>query len=208
MTATVNADLRVGAVEETITVTGETPIVDVQSVRRQATITGEVLSTHPDRARLHRRDAARAGDSDAGQLARQRAGHARHGRLRHARRAQRQRGPAAGGRPRRRRRAQRRRRVGLQRRHRQRAGDHLHGVGRPRRGRSLRTDAERRAEDGRQRGARIASTSPASARAWSAATTRRSCRPPGSARRASCSSCGTTPAASAARSRRIDSGTS
>src|SRR5215470_13761926 len=34
-TATVNADLRVGAVEETITVSGETPIVDVQSTTRQ-----------------------------------------------------------------------------------------------------------------------------------------------------------------------------
>src|SRR3989441_11565738 len=29
--ATVNADLKVGALEETITVTGETPVVDVQS---------------------------------------------------------------------------------------------------------------------------------------------------------------------------------
>ena len=34
-TATVNADLRVGSLEETITVTGESPIVDVQSIRRQ-----------------------------------------------------------------------------------------------------------------------------------------------------------------------------
>src|SRR5687768_8579380 len=33
--ATVNADLRVGALEETITVTGETPSVDVQSTLRQ-----------------------------------------------------------------------------------------------------------------------------------------------------------------------------
>src|SRR5688572_5339079 len=47
MTATVSVDLRVGAVEETITVIGESPMVDVQSVRRQATITGEVLSTIP-----------------------------------------------------------------------------------------------------------------------------------------------------------------
>jgi hypothetical protein len=47
MTATVNVDLRVGAVQETITVTGESPMVDVQSVRRQATITGDVLSTIP-----------------------------------------------------------------------------------------------------------------------------------------------------------------
>lgn len=47
MTVTVSADLRVGAVQETITVTGESPMVDVQSVRRQATISGEVLSTIP-----------------------------------------------------------------------------------------------------------------------------------------------------------------
>src|SRR6187397_302286 len=33
--ATVNADLRVGALEETVTVTGESPIVDVQSARAQ-----------------------------------------------------------------------------------------------------------------------------------------------------------------------------
>ena len=37
-TATVNADMRVGALEETITVTGETPIVDVQSARRQTVV--------------------------------------------------------------------------------------------------------------------------------------------------------------------------
>src|SRR5687767_6639788 len=47
LTASVNADLRVGAIEETVTVTGESPIVDVQSVRRQATISGELLSTIP-----------------------------------------------------------------------------------------------------------------------------------------------------------------
>ncbi|HZM94977.1 MAG TPA: carboxypeptidase regulatory-like domain-containing protein [Vicinamibacterales bacterium] len=46
--ATVNADLKVGAVEETITVTGETPIVDVQSVRRQTTLTNELLTTVPN----------------------------------------------------------------------------------------------------------------------------------------------------------------
>src|SRR5687767_15155405 len=47
LTASVNADLRVGAIEETVTVTGETPIVDVQSVRRQATIDSDVLSSIP-----------------------------------------------------------------------------------------------------------------------------------------------------------------
>src|SRR3979411_2175488 len=34
-TAAVNVEMRVGAVEETITVTGETPIVDVQNAQRQ-----------------------------------------------------------------------------------------------------------------------------------------------------------------------------
>src|SRR5678816_2760398 len=34
-TASVNAEMRVGTVEETITVTGETPVVDVQSTNRQ-----------------------------------------------------------------------------------------------------------------------------------------------------------------------------
>src|SRR5678815_2798719 len=34
--ATVNADMRVGALEETITVTGAAPVVDLQSVRTQS----------------------------------------------------------------------------------------------------------------------------------------------------------------------------
>jgi hypothetical protein len=46
-TATVNADLRVGALEETIVVTGESPIVDVQSVRRQTVIDNETISSIP-----------------------------------------------------------------------------------------------------------------------------------------------------------------
>jgi hypothetical protein len=45
--ATVNADLRVGALEETITVTGETPVVDVQSTTRQRVMDREVLDTIP-----------------------------------------------------------------------------------------------------------------------------------------------------------------
>ncbi len=45
--ATINAELKVGGVTETITVTGETPIVDVQSVRRQTTLSNEVLTTVP-----------------------------------------------------------------------------------------------------------------------------------------------------------------
>ncbi len=45
--ASVNADMKVGQVTETITVTGETPIVDVQSIRRQTTLSNEVLTTVP-----------------------------------------------------------------------------------------------------------------------------------------------------------------
>jgi hypothetical protein len=43
----INAELRVGAVQETITVTGETPVVDVQSTRREMVITAETLQTAP-----------------------------------------------------------------------------------------------------------------------------------------------------------------
>jgi hypothetical protein len=45
--ATVNAELRVGALEETIIVTGETPIVDVQSAKVQQTVSKEILSAIP-----------------------------------------------------------------------------------------------------------------------------------------------------------------
>ena len=43
----VNADLRVGEVRETITVTGESPIVDTQSVRREIVLNNETLNTLP-----------------------------------------------------------------------------------------------------------------------------------------------------------------
>jgi hypothetical protein len=45
--ASVDAELRVGTLEETITVTGETPVVDVQSTTRQRVLTQEVLDTIP-----------------------------------------------------------------------------------------------------------------------------------------------------------------
>ena len=44
---TVNADMQVGTLEETITVTGEAPIVDVQSVTRQRVLDREVLEVLP-----------------------------------------------------------------------------------------------------------------------------------------------------------------
>src|SRR5436190_4830777 len=45
--ATVNGDMKVGALEETITVTGETPIVDVQSAKVQQSLSKEVLAAIP-----------------------------------------------------------------------------------------------------------------------------------------------------------------
>lgn len=46
-TVLVNADLRVGALEETITVTGETPIVDVQGTTRQQVLNQETIAAVP-----------------------------------------------------------------------------------------------------------------------------------------------------------------
>jgi hypothetical protein len=47
LTASIDADMRVGSLEETVTVTGESPIVDVQSARRQQVIDGDVLAALP-----------------------------------------------------------------------------------------------------------------------------------------------------------------
>jgi hypothetical protein len=46
-TATVNADLPVGSLQETVTVTGESPIVDTQNVIRKATASREVMDVLP-----------------------------------------------------------------------------------------------------------------------------------------------------------------
>jgi len=46
-TASINADMRVGQLTETITVTGESPIVDVQSMRRQMVLDNEIISAIP-----------------------------------------------------------------------------------------------------------------------------------------------------------------
>jgi hypothetical protein len=46
-TATVNADLKVGSLAETVTVTGESPIVDVQSARRETVVSNEILKAIP-----------------------------------------------------------------------------------------------------------------------------------------------------------------
>ena len=46
-TATVNAEMKVGALEETVTVTGASPVVDVQNVRTQTVLSREVLDALP-----------------------------------------------------------------------------------------------------------------------------------------------------------------
>jgi hypothetical protein len=43
----INAEMRIGALQETVTVTGETPIVDTQSTRREMVINAESLATLP-----------------------------------------------------------------------------------------------------------------------------------------------------------------
>ena len=58
--ATVNADMSVGAVEETVTVTGESPTVDVQSTKRSNVISTEVVEALPDVAQSIRDGGAAA----------------------------------------------------------------------------------------------------------------------------------------------------
>lgn len=55
--ARVDADLRVGGVEETITVTGESPVVDVVNARKQSTISNDAIASIPT-ARLYHSIAA------------------------------------------------------------------------------------------------------------------------------------------------------
>jgi hypothetical protein len=46
-TASINADLRVGALEETVTVTGESPVVDTTNVVRRQVVDSEVIQSMP-----------------------------------------------------------------------------------------------------------------------------------------------------------------
>src|SRR6476469_4788701 len=45
--ATLNVDLKVGNVSETITVSGETPVVDVVSAKQQATVSNDTIAAIP-----------------------------------------------------------------------------------------------------------------------------------------------------------------
>ena len=51
-TATVNADLQVGALEETITVTGAAPLVDTQNVRQQNVVRRDCSTSLPTGSRM------------------------------------------------------------------------------------------------------------------------------------------------------------
>src|SRR4030095_10196790 len=46
-TATVNDDLPVGSLEESITVTGASPVVDVQNTRQQVVVSRELIEAVP-----------------------------------------------------------------------------------------------------------------------------------------------------------------
>ena len=46
-TITIPAEMRVGGIEETITVTGESPVVDVQSSRREIVLSDETIQSIP-----------------------------------------------------------------------------------------------------------------------------------------------------------------
>src|SRR5437016_3641912 len=46
-TATANADMKVGGLEETVTVTGASPVVDIQNVRTQQVLKANVLQSLP-----------------------------------------------------------------------------------------------------------------------------------------------------------------
>jgi hypothetical protein len=46
-TATVNADLRIGAIEESVTVTGESPLVDVSNAQRTAVLKRDLIDAIP-----------------------------------------------------------------------------------------------------------------------------------------------------------------
>src|SRR5688572_5804331 len=51
--STINVDMRVGDLQETIVVTGESPIVDVQSARRQQVVDRESLTAIPSSRTFH-----------------------------------------------------------------------------------------------------------------------------------------------------------
>ena len=150
---TINADMRVGNVAETVNVSGETPVVDVQTTRRQEVLTQEVVRSVPATRGYN----AHPGDDPVGEHLRvlQRRGTEQHAIVAghddlHQPWRARQRRARAGRRPQRRRGVQRRRRVRLHHGHRGCAGTAVHAFGWVGRSRDRRDQPQYRAEDGRQ----------------------------------------------------------
>ena len=52
VTLTIPAEMRIGNLEETLTVTGATPVVDVQNARTQTVLNADVIAALPATARL------------------------------------------------------------------------------------------------------------------------------------------------------------
>src|SRR5688572_29116094 len=65
-TATANADMKVGSLEETVTVTGASPVVDIQNVRQQRVLTRQVLDGVPTNKTFQGFAALTLGASPAG----------------------------------------------------------------------------------------------------------------------------------------------
>src|SRR6185436_2813420 len=53
LTATIDIEMRVGSLEETLTVIGESPIVDVQSIKQQRVIDDEAIHAIPGQRSYH-----------------------------------------------------------------------------------------------------------------------------------------------------------
>ena len=142
-TASINAELRVGGVAETITVSGETPVVDVASTKRQTTLSSELLTTAPTATILGRLDRADPHDDDVRREQSGHSGHAADDRV-WRRRRPRRRGAPDGRRHFDRFDDRRRRLDGLHFRHLQRRGGGHDQLRRARRERSQRAILERR----------------------------------------------------------------
>ena len=148
VTVTLNAELRVGGLQETITVVGETPVVDVQnSTRVQRVLSDEVLAALP--ASRGYGNLLAVVFRHSGQRLAERRRQPGDDLLHVARRPQ-QRGHRADRRHERRLGLQRRRRGRLRLRYQQRPGSAAHRSRRARRGRPRRAAVQHRAQDRRQ----------------------------------------------------------
>ena len=185
--ATVNGDLKVGALEETITVTGETPIVDVQSARVQQTVSKDILAAIPSSRNAAGIQSLDSGDEHGHRLGRHLG--RRHGECgRDVWRPQRRLADAErriehrlGGRRHGRRAARQRRRL---------AGSGAEHIGRPRRSRDGRRGAQRDPARRQQHVQRPVRRQRRRTDRGRAATTRSRCRTRACARRRNCATCG------------------